>query len=246
MRFKYLAYCLLVGIVLTSCYTNKNIGLLQERKNLPTYEQGSYQLYKLRVNDELLIRVITTDQVLSDLFPSNASSNSSNQLSYRVYDDGTVDFPFMEPIKLEGKTLEEAEVLVTEQMQSFAPDIQVRLALATSTFCVIGAAGRGYFPIYKERLTIFQALALSGGLEDAGDHSKVKIIRETDEGAKIVSFDIRSKSIIDSEFYYVYPNDIIYVDVSKKKFWAVNSYAGFLGVITSSITLLLTVWNLAK
>jgi polysaccharide export outer membrane protein len=131
-------------------------------------------------------------------------------------------------------------------MRSFVSDIQVRLALSTNTFCVIGAAGRGYFPIYKERLTIFQALALSGGISEGGDYSKVKIIRETDEGTKIISFDIRSKSIIDSEFYYVYPNDIIYVDVSKKKFWAINSYAGFLGVITSSITLLLTVWNLAK
>ena len=204
---------------------------------MPTYEQGSYQLYKLRVNDELMIRVITTDKVLSDLFPSS---------SYRVFEDGMVEFPFLEPVKLEGLTLEEAEQLVTEKMRSFVSDIQVRLALSTNTFCVIGAAGRGYFPIYKERLTIFQALALSGGISEGGDYSKVKIIRETDEGTKIISFDIRSKSIIDSEFYYVYPNDIIYVDVSKKKFWAINSYAGFLGVITSSITLLLTVWNLAK
>ncbi|HHT61471.1 MAG: polysaccharide biosynthesis/export family protein [Paludibacteraceae bacterium] len=212
---------------------------------MPTYEQGSYQLYKLRVNDELMIRVITTDKVLSDLFPSSSGS-SANQVSYRVFEDGMVEFPFLEPVKLEGLTLEEAEQLVTEKMRSFVSDIQVRLALSTNTFCVIGAAGRGYFPIYKERLTIFQALALSGGISEGGDYSKVKIIRETDEGTKIISFDIRSKSIIDSEFYYVYPNDIIYVDVSKKKFWAINSYAGFLGVITSSITLLLTVWNLAK
>lgn len=212
---------------------------------MPTYEQGSYQLYKLRVNDELMIRVITTDKVLSDLFPSSSGS-SANQVSYRVFEDGMVEFPFLEPVKLEGLTLEEAEQLVTEKMRSFVSDIQVRLALSTNTFCVIGAAGRGYFPIYKERLTIFQALALSGGISEGGDYSKVKIIRETDEGTKIISFDIRSKSIIDSEFYYVYPNDIIYVDVSKKKFWAINSYARFLGVITSSITLLLTVWNLAK
>ncbi len=245
MKLKHLVYCFFVGFLLVSCYTKKNVGLLQERKKMPTYEQGSYQLYKLRVNDELMIRVITTDKVLSDLFPSSSGS-SANQVSYRVFEDGMVEFPFLEPVKLEGLTLEEAEQLVTEKMRSFVSDIQVRLALSTNTFCVIGAAGRGYFPIYKERLTIFQALALSGGISEGGDYSKVKIIRETDEGTKIISFDIRSKSVIDSEFYYVYPNDIIYVDVSKKKFWAINSYAGFLGVITSSITLLLTVWNLAK
>lgn len=244
MKKYSLFYCVLV-FLFTSCYTNRNIGYLREDKDVPRYEQGAFEQYKLRVNDELVIRVITSDESVSSLFPAvNQSGGSSNTLTYRVFDDGTVDFPFLEPLKLEGLTLEEAEVLVSEAMKGLAPDIQVRLALSTSTFCVIGAAGRGTFPIYKERLTIFQALALSGGLHNGGDHKNVKIIRETDQGTKIVSFDIRSKSIIESEYYYVYPNDIIYVDTAKKNFWAVNSYLGFLGIVTSSLTLLLTVWNL--
>ena len=195
-EIKTLVYCFLW--LLLSPATPKM--LIVTGTKMPTYEQGSYQLYKLRVNDELMIRVITTDKVLSDLFPSSSGS-SANQVSYRVFEDGMVEFPFLEPVKLEGLTLEEAEQLVTEKMRSFVSDIQVRLALSTNTFCVIGAAGRGYFPIYKERLTIFQALALSGGISEGGDYSKVKIIRETDEGTKIISFDIRSKSIIDPEFY---------------------------------------------
>ena len=156
-----------------------------------------------------------------------------------------MDLPFLSKIPVVGLTLEEAEAFVREQLKPYIPDVQVKLALATSTFCVIGDAGRGYFSIYKERLTIFQALALSGGLNESGDYGAVKIIRETPDGTKIVSFDLRSKSLLDSEYYYVYPNDIIYVDVTKKSFWAVESYSNFLSIITSSITLLLTVWNTA-
>ena len=234
-----------VLLLATSCYTRRVVGLLQERNSLPEYDRGVYQEYRLRKNDELTLRIISADQTSAAMF-GNAQTGmgSTNNMVYRIYDDGTVDIPFLSRIPLEGMTLEEAEKFLTDQMKPYIPDVQVKLALSTSTFCVIGDAGRGYFNIYKERLTIYQALALCGGVNESGDIGHVKIVRETNEGTKIVSFDLRSKSLIDSEYYYIYPNDIIYVDVTPKRFWAVNSYSGFLGVITSSLSLLLTVWNL--
>ena len=242
---KYITYLIAV-IVFTSCYTNRSIGLLQERKGVTTYDRGAYHQYKLCPNDELTVRIITANKESAAMFGVQQSISSNKIYSYRIYSDGTLDLPFLSKVPVTGLTLEEAELFVQEQLKPFIPDVQLKLALATSTFCVIGDAGRGYFDIYKERLTIFQALALSGGLNESGDYSTVKIIRETAQGTKIVSFDLRSKSLIDSEYYYVYPNDIIYVDVTKKSFWAIDSYSGFLSIITSSITLLLTVWSLAK
>ncbi len=241
-----LTFCLV--LLVTSCYTRRNIGLLQERKSLPEYERGMYHAYKLRKNDELTLRIITVNRESAEMFGSQQTSMSSSTqgITYKIYEDGTIDIPFLSRVPLEGLTLEEAEQFLTQQLKPYVPDVQVKLALSTSTFCVIGDAGRGYFSIYKERLTIFQALALSGGLHDSGDYGHVKIVRETNDGTKIVSFDLRSKSLIDSEYYYIYPNDIIYVDVTKKRFWAVNSYSGFLGIVTSSLSLLLTVWNLIQ
>lgn len=234
-----------VLLLATSCYTRRVVGLLQERNSLPEYDRGVYQEYRLRKNDELTLRIISADQTSVAMFGNTQTGmGSTNNMVYRIYDDGTVDIPFLSRIPLEGMTLEEAEKFLTDQMKPYIPDVQVKLALSTSTFCVIGDAGRGYFNIYKERLTIFQALALCGGVNESGDIGHVKIVRETNEGTKIVSFDLRSKSLIDSEYYYIYPNDIIYVDVTPKRFWAVNSYSGFLSVITSSLSLLLTVWNL--
>ena len=242
--FKYII-CFAAIFVFASCYTNRSIGLLQDRKGLPVYNQGAYREYKLRPNDELTARIITSNKESAEMFGAQQTMSVSQTYSYRIYPDGTVDLPFLSKVPVVGLTLEEAEAFVREQLKPYIPDVQVKLALATSTFCVIGDAGRGYFTIYKERLTIFQALALSGGLNESGDYGAVKIIRETPDGTKIVSFDLRSKSLLDSEYYYVYPNDIIYVDVTKKSFWAVESYSNFLSIITSSITLFLTVWNKA-
>jgi polysaccharide export outer membrane protein len=243
MKLKYILF-LLITIGFSSCYTRYSSNLLQERKNLPQYQKDVYEWYKLRVNDELVMRIITEDETLKVMFPS--ASTNENALSYRVYDDGTVDFPFLPKTPLVGKTLEEAEAILREYFLEFANDVQIKLALKTNTFCVIGDAGRGYFPIYKERLTIYQALALSGGINESAVLSKVKIIRTTDTGTIIKSFDIRSKSIIDSEFYYIQPNDIIYCDLSKKKFWASGSYAEFTGFITTSVMFLLTVWSMIE
>ena len=177
------------------------------------------------------------------LFQQGTVSTNSSSITYRIYEDGTIDIPFLSKVKVAGLTLQQAEMKIEEELKSFADDVRVKVALSTGTFCVIGDAGRGYFPIYKDRLTIYQALALCGGISPSADYGRVKILRRTVEGTKILEFDIRPQSVIDSEYYYVYPNDVIYFDFSKRRFWAIDSYSGFLSVISSSLSMLVSVWN---
>jgi polysaccharide export outer membrane protein len=242
---KYIILCLVVA-GFSSCYTRYNTNILQERKNLPQYENGVYEEYRLRVNDELVMRVISDNKETAALFSgfNGGSGGQNNSSAFRIYGDGTIDLPYISHIPVLDKTLKEAEQIVTDSLSGFAPNIKVKLALKTATFCVIGEAGRGYYPIYKERLNILQALAMTGGIQRSAKMNKVQVIRTTTSGTVIKTFDIRTQSIIDSEFYYVYPNDIIYCDVSKRKFWAVDSYFGFTGLIASSVTFMLSVWNL--
>lgn len=239
--------CIVVTMVCSGCYSRRANGYLQDRSGLPVYEQGVYQEYKLRPYDELVIRVISSNKDVMSLFPTmdnGGNNNSANTFTYTIYPDGTADLPHLSHVNLAGKTLREAERYVEEQLKGFADDIRVKLALNTSTYCVIGSAKRGYYPIYKERLTIFQALAASGDISEYGDFSNVKIIRETPHGTEIKEFDIRTLSILDSEYYYVYPNDIIYVDLSAKRFWAASSYSNIIGMISSSVGFVATMTNL--
>lgn len=243
--YKYIIYMVTI-MLLSSCYPISRVGLLQERSGLPEYEKGEYEQYHLQKNDELELRVISLNPETALLFQqhsrSSFSSNTSN-FTYRIYEDGTIDVPFLSKVHIAGLTLQQAEQKIENELSEFADDIMVKLALSTGTFCVIGDAGRGYFPIYKDRLTIYQALALCGGINSSADYGKVKILRRQDEGTKIIEFDIRPQSVIDSEYYYVYPNDVIYFDFSKRRFWAIDSYSGFLSVISSSLSMLVSVWN---
>jgi len=241
-----ISVCVVAAILLSACYPTKRVGLIQERDALPEYEKGVYSQYRLQANDEIVIRVVSSNIETVRLFSPTNNYTSSNAYSYRIYEDGTVDIPFLSKVPVAGLTLNEAEAVMDTLMREYVPDAFVKLALTTGTFCVIGDAGRGYFPIYKDRMTIYQALALCGGINETADFSKVKILRRVNGKTEIKEFDIRTKSLIDSEYYYVYPNDVIYLDVSQRRFWGVTSYASFIGMVSSALSLFVSVWNVFK
>lgn len=230
-----------IALTFTSCYNYQDMKLLQESKLVPTYEKAVYDDYKIRVNDELIYRLITLDETMSGLVSPQNGSSSQNQISYRVYTDGTIDLPFIDSIKVVGLTLNEAAKVIETRFKEIIPDATIKLSLANKTFTVFGDIGSGIFPIYKDKITIFQALAMSGDFNEASDRRHIRIIRETDAGTKIFEFDIRPKSIIDSKYYYVYPNDIIYIRREFSSFYKVNNYNSLLGVITFSLSLLFNV-----
>jgi len=234
----------LIILLLSSCYSYRHIGLLQEyNKFLPQYEEVAYEEYRIKINDELLFRLITSDETISRLITGNqAISSSQNVVSYRVYPDGTVDFPFVKNIPVVGLTLNEAAKVIETRFKELIPDAAVKLTLANKTFTVIGEAGTGVYTIYKDKLTLFQALSMSGEINYTGDYKEVRIIRETENGTEVLEFDIRPASIINSKYYYIFPNDIIYVQRNPSSFFKVNNYSSFIALITSSLSLLFTVF----
>ena len=248
----HLVMLLMAVITLSGCYSHRVIGLLQEptdRNKLPVYEKDTIdEPYRIHINDEIIYRVITMDETLSKLMNTNSSNNMSSQYanSYRVYEDGTIDIPFLDPIKIEGLTILEAQDTIQAHFRTIIPDADIKLALYNKTFTVIGDINSHEYYIYKEHMNIFEALAMTGDLMNSGDRRHVRIIRpHGNDAPEVLEFDIRTNSIIDSKYYYIQPNDVIYVARTKSSFVMVESYAGVLGLITSSVSLLVSVLNYA-
>lgn len=246
MRNTPIIYLLLfVACLLTGCYSNRQIGLLQEREGIPTYDSVPYVPYKLHVNDEIIFRLVTLDETISKAMNPNQNQGSTQYAtSYRIYSDGTVDLPFLPPIRIEGLTEREAQDTLRAYFRQIIPDADVKMALYNKNFTVLGDLGSGQYKIYKERMTIFQALAMTGDVANSGDRKHVRIVRPNgNEEPEVLEFDIRSQSIIDSKYYYIYPNDLIYVSREPGAFYKVPSYSGFISLVTSSLALLITVLN---
>lgn len=237
-----------MAVAMTGCYSHRAIGYLQEptkSNKLPVYDSVPYQPYRIRVNDEIIYRLITMDETISKSLGANNSSVGQYANSYRVFADGTVDLPFLKPIKVQGLTETEAQDTLRAAFKEIIPDADVKVALYNKFFSVVGDANAGRYFIYKEKMNIFQALAMTGDVMNSGDRRHIRIIRPRDGGQEpeILEFDMRTNSIIDSKYYYVYPNDVIYVARTKDSFFKVPTYTGFLGLITSSVALLTTVLN---
>jgi polysaccharide export outer membrane protein len=231
----------------TSCVTNKSTTYLQTDEKLPQYPKAPYTYYRIQKNDQLVIRLLSLNEEATAIFNlDNGSSSSSSSYTYRVYDDGTIDIPFVESIPVVGLTIREASKVIEARLKDFVPDAMVKVALANDKFYMLGVSGKGAYSLYKEKLNIFQALALTGTMATNADRKRVRLIRPNPEGGRpiVKQFDLRTISIIDSEYYYVQPNDVLYVGPIKGDFWKIENYSAAVGTLSTSLNFLVSVVNL--
>lgn len=245
---KNLLSVFIVILIASSCVTSKRVNYLQNPGgSIPLYDSVKVDEYKLQVGDQVYINISTLNEDSRKLFSggglNQTSSSSASSLisdnensSYTIFSDGNIDFPFAGSIKLAGLTTREAKDSVLSRLKVFVPDCDVEVRLANSYFTIVGIASSGRYPITKEKLNVFQALALAGDLKSFSDRAKIHILRPTEGGTQVKVFDVRSKNIINSEFYYVKPNDVIYVQAFKGQFFGFESVSSIITTISSTLS----------
>lgn len=247
MLKKSLYVIIFTVFAMTSCYTYRDKALLQTSSNLPQYDSVTFRSYHLRPNDAIIYRIISVDESAKIFGGTNNvaggfANGMQNIISYRIYQDGTIDIPYIKKIKIGGLTLSDAEKEIQRRLRAIIPDATVKIALANNNFYAVGDIGNNEFYIYKDRMNIFQALAQTGLMPVIGDRKHIKILRQQPDGSsKIIEFDIRPKSVINSEYYYIYPNDVIYVRRDPNSFFKVQNFTSTLALITSSFNFLATI-----
>ena len=234
----------------SSCVTTKKVRYLQEPSlTIPSYEEmvtpGDY---KVQVLDELYVRVTTLNKEMTELLNLTSSSGSATisnltsssspgYNSYTVNETGAITFPYIGSIYVAGHTTREIKKIVADTLSSMFGELSVDVKLTNSYFSVLGDGKNGRYAITKERLNIFQALALAGDLQEFSDRAHVKIVRQTPKGAIVHTFDVRSKDIVDSEFYYIQPNDVIYVQLFRGQYLGLNSFTTLFSLVSSIASL---------
>ena len=236
---KYILALLL--LVTTSCITNRSVRLFQNGDFLPQYDSVPYVDYRLKKTDKIKVQVTSTNKEISSLYSMGSTSGSGNSgANCQLFEDGTVDLPFADSVYVLGMTLEEAEKTIEQRLRNVAPDIFVKVTLANNNFYVMGRSGNGTFALPKERTNIYQALAVAGFSPNLGHIKRVRIIRPNDSGVPDVqTFDLRTETIVNSPYYYIYPNDIIYIEATKGYFFKIQTFSSFTGLITSSLSFML-------
>lgn len=255
MRNKYIIVLLSVVFALSSCVTSRRVNYMQEpNRQIPTYgDTLSYEDYRLQKGDRLFIQVYSIDEKTALFYNSGMTNtrqiarsgniNSNIDLYTYIVDlNGNINFPTLGFLQVRGLTTREVKHLLEDELASMLrthgdmPNISVEVQIVQRYFSVIGAQSSGRFAINKEKITIFEALAMAHDIAEFGDRSKVHIIRETEDSTIVKTFDVRSKDIINSEFYFIEPNDVIYVQKMKGQAFGINSAAAAVSVAATTIS----------
>jgi polysaccharide export outer membrane protein len=227
----------LILLAVVSCTSYKEVPYFQNIDQ--TTLSATQALYdaKIMPKDILTITVNTTDPQVSSPFnlvaqtPNAANLTSSTTQAtlqqYQVNNNGEIDFPVLGVLKVGGLTKNQAEAMIREKLKPYIKEVPVvTVRMIDFKISVIGEVNRpGQFTISKEKVNILEALALAGDMTVYGIRNDVILIRENAQGEKQYHhLNLLDASVIESPYYQMQQNDILYVKPNKTK--AKNSDIG--------------------
>ena len=228
---KYLIF-LCGALLLISCGSTKNIAYFQNAKYID-YEQSKY-LYdaKIMPKDILTITVTTVNPEAAVPFnltipttlnqSQRATNNTSLLQTYLVDNNGQIEYPVVGTIAVGGLTKSDCEKLILSKIKPYLNENErpvVTVRMTNYKISVLGEVARpGMFTVGNEKINILEALAQAGDLTIYGVRTNVKLIREDATGKKeIHTLNLNDASLINSPYYYLQQNDIVYVEPNKVK-----------------------------
>lgn len=220
----------LILLLLSSCGSQKDIAYMQDGEYLKYTEQPPF-LYDAHIlpKDLLTITVHCSEPELAAPFNLNGSLQSpattgstgnTPQQTYLVDNNGDIDFPILGKLHLGGLTKGAAETVICERLKAFLkeePIVNVRMV--NYKFSVLGEVGKpNTFTVANEKVNVFEALAMAGDMTVYGLRDNVRLIREDADGHQhIITLNMNRADIIQSPYYYLQQNDILYVTPNKTK-----------------------------
>ena len=256
-------YRLLVPVILallvSSCASQKRAWYLQDANPFTPEQIAESGQIRIKPLDRLTVVVNSKDPELAVPFNSSTSlssvtgvasySSATNQsLQIRTVDEnGMLDMPVIGKIDCKGKTRSELAQAIADKIVEggYINDPSVNVQFADMKISVIGEVARpGFYDVTRDKVSIFDALAMAGDMTIYGVRDNVKLIREDESGKReIINLDLNNAGIVTSPYYYLKQNDILYVTPNETK--AKNSDIGNSTTLwVSSISILVSIAGL--
>jgi len=197
--------------------------------------------------DKLYIRVLSIDPQTSQIFNSTDEMRTggygmSGVIGYLVDERGNVNFPFVGDINVGALTTAQAAVKIEKALSDYVSSISVVVKYIDNQVTIVGEVNRqGVFNFTHDKLNIYEAIGLGGGVTRYGDRKNIVLIRH--EGGKIVHYrlNLSDSRITSRDHYYILPNDVIVVEPLKaiSSSYSNITYTTILSSITTLIAVLL-------
>ncbi len=209
--------------------------------------------YKIRPNDQLYIKVISDDPLISAFLnltgtqmTTSNSVESMELITFLVDNEGNINYPQLGEIHVGDLMLGDVREIIQKGVDKYLQSASVFVKLVNRNITVLGEVKNpGQMTMVKNQLTIFEAIGTAGDLTDWGNRQNVKVIRELPEGKYVAELDLTSPGVIQSPYYYILPHDIVYVEHRDKVYGDKNvSYGQRLNLGLSVLSAVLLITNL--
>ncbi len=224
LKWPFLALSLLLSI--SSCVSKKEIAYFQGFEELQQQATKANNKLKIKPNDFLTITVSAYNMIAAQPFnlqvvgfsgmggDAGLRANGVPQMqTYLVDNDGNIDFPQLGIIKTTGLNSQEIAVKLKEKIREYVKDPIVNVRIVNFQVSVLGEVNRpGTFTVPDEYLSLPKALGLAGDMSIYGQRTNVLVMRE-ENGLKTHEYlDLTDANVINSPFYYLKQNDVVYVE----------------------------------
>ena len=229
---KIVARLIIVAFLFSSCVSQKKVQLLQE-KSVEDISSGFMNnrntSYPLQPGDQLYIKVHSVDQKTSRLFqtdfPNAMTATYQDLNSYRVEEDGYINFSFIDKVYVKGLTVKEVNDLLQKTVNEYFKEATVVVQLVNYRVSVLGEVSNpGTFIIKNKQINILQAIAEAGGPKNFGNVRKAKLVRQTLTGSEMYYLNLTDNGILQSDQFYLLPNDVVYIEPLKSKSFAFDNF----------------------
>jgi len=246
---------LLVPMLLGACVAQQQLPYLQGKDystRAAVQVDNQRQAYRLQTGDVLSIKVQSVQPALNDMFNVTSGQYIQNgdpgnlfASGYSVDEAGSITLPTVGRLKVGGLTVEETQLLVQKEVARFMREANVVVKLTSFKLTILGevrAPGR-YF-VYNSQATVLEALGMAGDLTEFGSRTNVKLIRQTLKGSEVVLLDLTDPELLRSKYYYLLPNDALYVEPMKAR--TARGNANNLGLVFGGLSTIILLLSFIK
>lgn len=240
MKIKFIALLLL--LMALSCASKKEILYMQDAE---TMGAGAVQYQSANIQPNDILKIIVESTVPEAAIPYNKASVLTMQPQnlqllqldgYLVSPENTIMFPILGEISTFNQTTEQLQEAIKQKLESgghlTSPSVNVRLINAKVT--ILGEVRQpGTYNFTEQNITFLQALGYAGDLTINGKRDDILLTREVDGVRKITHVDLTSASFMNSEYYFIKPNDVIIVNPNEPRV----KNAGFVGDVGTILTI---------
>jgi polysaccharide export outer membrane protein len=141
---------------------------------------------------------------------------------------------------VEGMTRKELKMELEKDLVPYLAQTVVAVGFLNRHVTMMGAVSPQILPMPNDNMTIFDALAASGDIGAKGRTDNVLVIREKDNSKEFKRLNLTDKSIFYSPYFYMQPNDIIYVEPVKIK---TDNTTRIISYVTAGISFVLILFD---